>query len=374
MVGHNLRIGKGVVVKLKKQTKSIDRQFLFITLLLAALGLIAVADASAPQALSTFNDKYFFVKQQAMWGASGLALMFIVSKVHYSFWQKIATPLFFFSILLLIVVLIPSLGTKVFGARRWIIAGSISIQPSEIAKLGLAIYLAKVASLNKKVLSFFLPIGAVTALVMLQPDLGTTMVIAAFGIIQVFVSGIPIVGIILALIVGGLSSLALILTSDYRRDRLLTFLKISADPLGRDYHIRQVLLALGSGGIFGVGLGQSRQKYLFLPEAATDSIFAVIAEEFGFIGGVALVCLFAFFCIKGLRIAKSAPDKFSQVLGIGLVSWISVQVILNIGSMVALVPLTGIPLPFFSYGGSALTTILIAAGILLNISRFNHAK
>ena len=362
------------MVKLKKQTKRFDRQFLFVILLLSALGLIAVADASAPQALSIFNDKYFFVKQQAIWGGLGILLMFVFSRIHYSIWEKVATPFFFLSVLLLIIVLIPSIGTKVLGARRWIIAGPISIQPSEIAKLALTVYLAKVASLNKKVLSYFIPIGIVTALIMLQPDLGTTMIISVIGMVQVFVSGVPILGIILAVVVGTLSSLALILTSDYRRDRLLTFLKISQDPLGRDYHIRQILLALGSGGIFGVGLGQSRQKYLFLPEAATDSIFAVVAEELGFIGAVALVFLFAFFCIKGLRIAKNAPDKFSQILGVGLVSWISTQVILNIGSMVALVPLTGIPLPFFSYGGSALTMILIACGILLNISKFNHAK
>ena len=361
-------------VNLKKQTRSIDNKLLYLILILTTLGLIAVADASAPQALNAFGDKYYFVKQQAIWGVFGLVLMFLVSRLKPSFWEKIATPLFIASLLPLIVVLIPGIGTKVLGARRWLIFGPISIQPSELIKLTLAIYLAKVASKDKSSLAYFLPVAGVAALVMAQPDLGTALVILGISFMQIFMSGVNLLHILAAVIGGGGIGFLYAITSQYRRARLLTFLAQSQDPLGRDYHIRQILLALGSGGLFGVGLAQSRQKFLFLPEAATDSIFAIIAEEIGFIGAVALLILLGFFIFKGLKIARDAPDKFSQILGIGIVSWIGGQIILNIGSMVALVPLTGVPLPFFSYGGSALTMILVACGILLGISRNIHER
>ena len=362
-------------IRLKKQTKSLDKRLLYLILILTSLGLIAVADASAPQALSVFGDKFYFVKQQAVWGGLGIILMFAVSKLNPSFWEKIATPLFFLSIVLLALVLIPGVGTKTLGARRWIILGPISVQPSEIVKLTLAIYLAKVAAKGKTSLAFFVPLAAISALVMMQPDLGTTLVILAMGLSQIFVAGVNIFHFLAFAGMGSIIGFLFAVTSEYRRNRLLTFLAQSQDPLGRDYHIRQVLLALGSGGIFGVGLGQSRQKFLFLPEAATDSVFAIIAEEVGFIGALALIAVFAFFIFISLKVASRAANKFSQILGVGIVIWIGGQAILNIGSMVALVPLTGVPLPFFSYGGSALTMILIACGILLSISRHSsHEK
>lgn len=332
------------------------------------LGLVAVADVSAPQAMSQFNDKFFFLKQQAVWALGGLVLMFIVSKIDYKFWQKVATPFFFATLVLLVAVLIPGIGAKLLGARRWISIGSFNLQPSEIIKLSLAMYLAKVASSKKGILSFFLPVAFVLLLIMLQPDLGTALVIAAIGLSQIFVSGISVLYFFGAAALGLVATLALIILSPYRKDRLTTFLQMTSDPLGRDYHIRQVLLALGSGGIFGVGIGQSHQKYLFLPEASTDSIFAVILEELGFVGGVIMIGLFVYFIFRLLKIGLNAPDDFSRVLSVGIASWLGGQVFLNIASMVALVPLTGIPLPFFSYGGSSLITILIACGILLNIS------
>jgi cell division protein FtsW len=359
-------------IRLTKQKKVWDRTLLILTLTLSVLGIIAVADASAPQALSVFNDKFYFVKQQLIWGGFGLALLFIVSQIHYSIWEKIALPLFFISILGLLAVIIPSIGTQTLGARRWLILGSISVQPSEFVKLSLAIYLAKVYSKNKGLIAYFLPLVVVLGLIMLQPDLGTALVVGGMAMTQIFVSGINLFYFLGALAMGVLASLILIITSPYRKERLLTFLSVTQDPLGKSYHIRQVLLALGSGGLFGVGLGASRQKYLFLPEAATDSVFAVIAEEVGFIGALVVLLLLGIFILKAFKIAKNAPDKFSQLLGIGIVSWIGIQIFLNIGSMVALTPLTGVPLPFFSYGGSALTMVLVASGILLNISK--HGK
>lgn len=359
-------------LRLSKQKKVWDRTFLILTITLTVLGLIAVADASAPQALSVFNDKFYFVKQQLVWGAIGLSLLFIVSQIHYSFWEKVALPLFLISILGLIAVLIPPIGTHTLGARRWIILGSVSVQPSEFVKLTLAIYLAKAYAKGKGPVTFFLPLVIVLGLIMLQPDLGTTLVVGGAAMAQIFTSGINFFYFLGALAFGTIASLILIITSDYRRERLLTFLSQTRDPLGKSYHIRQVLLALGSGGLFGVGLGASRQKYLFLPEAATDSVFAVVAEEVGFVGALIVALIFVALVIRGLSIAAKAPDKFSQLLATGIVSWIGIQIFLNIGSMVALVPLTGVPLPFFSYGGSALTMVLVACGILLNISK--HAK
>ncbi len=361
-------------VNLKKQTNTIDRKLLYLILILFFMGLIAVADASAPQALSAFGDKFYFVKQQAIWGFIGLFLMIIVSRINPSFWAKIATPLFVGSLLLLILVLIPGIGNKFLGARRWLILGPISVQPSELIKLTLAIYLAKLSTKDKHSLAYFIPVGLAAALIMAQPDLGTALVVLAIGFGQIFLAGVNLFHLFIALVGGAAIAFVYTITSDYRRNRLLTFLAQSEDPLGRDYHIRQILLALGSGGLFGVGLGQSRQKFLFLPEAATDSIFAILAEEVGFLGAAALVALLAIFVFRGLKIAKMTPDKFSRILAYGIIIWIGVQSILNIGSMVALVPLTGVPLPFFSYGGSALTMILVACGILLSISAHTHEK
>ncbi len=361
-------------LRLKKQSKSPDRRFFILAITLTVLGLIAVADASSPAALTNFSDKFYYLKQQAIWGLIGVGVLLVVSKIHYSFWEKIATPLFVGTIGLLVLVLIPGIGVKILGARRWIILGSTSFQPSELVKLTLSIYLAKVSARDKTSLSYFLPIALVGGLIMLQPDLGTTLVVGAIGMTQAFVAGVSFLHFLGALAVAALASALLVVTSDYRRDRLLTFLQQSKDPLGKSYHIRQVLLALGSGGIFGVGLGQSRQKFLFLPEAATDSIFAVVAEEVGFVGGLILIILFTAFILRGVRIASNAEDRFSKILGTGLITWIGAQAFLNIGSMVAVVPLTGIPLPFFSYGGSALTTTLLATGILLNISKYESRQ
>lgn len=361
-------------LKLLKQKKGIDKTLLVLTLVLVFIGLIAVTDASAPQALSIYGDKFFLAKQQLIWAGIGIAAFFVVSRIHYSFWEKIATPFFFASLALLLIVLLPSLGLKALGARRWIDLGFFSVQPSEIIKLSLSMYLAKVASKNKNALSFFIPLGIVAGLIMFQPDLGTTLVLLGIGISQIFVSGVNLLYIGGALLTAGIATFVVSILSPYRRERILTFLETTRDPLGKGYHIRQILLGLGSGGIFGVGLGASRQKYLFLPEASTDSIFAIIAEELGVIGALALIILFGYFIYRCFWVAVHAPDKFSQVLCVGLAAWIATQTFLNIGSMVSVVPLTGIPLPFISYGGSSLVMILAACGILLNVSKYTHAE
>lgn len=360
---------------LSKQNKLFDKKLFFLIIALVVIGVIAVADVSSPQSLNNYGDKFYLLKEQLVSAGIGIVAFLVISRIKYTFWQKIATPLFFLSIVLLIMVLLQRFGFSALGARRWISIGSINFQPSEIVKLSLCIYFAKVASSKKPPLSYFIPLVLISGLIMLQPDLGTTLIILVIGFSQIFVSGVNLLYVFGSATLGAIATTILILISPYRKARLLTFFESTADPLGKSYHIRQILLALGSGGVFGVGLGSSRQKYLFLPEASTDSIFAVIAEELGLFGGLAIILVFAFFIIRGLKIAKNAPDTFSSVLATGIAAWIGGQAFLNIASMVSLVPLTGIPLPFISYGGSSLVMILSACGILLNISRFtNHEQ
>lgn len=352
------------------KVNTFDKRLFLITVILTLVGLVALADASAPLAIRSFSDKFFFVKQQAVWAAVGFFLMMVASRLNYKTWEKVATPIFLLSLLSLVLVLVPGLGVKVLGAKRWITLGNFTLQPSEFVKLALVIYMAKVTTQTKKLLAYFFPIIATGFLIMLQPDLGTMMVIAVSSMLEIFVSGISLLRFFGASLAGGMISLALILISDYRRERLLTFLEISNDPQNAGYHIRQILLALGSGGLLGVGLGHSRQKYLFLPETATDSIFAVIAEEVGFMGASILIVALGFYVVQGIKIARHAPDAFSFVLATGITAWVGTQTIFNIGSMIAVVPLTGIPLPFISYGGSSLVMLLVGTGILLNISKY----
>lgn len=358
----------------KKQSMEYDKGLFWLALLLTLLGLVAVADASVPQALANFNDKFFYLKQQIVWALVGVSMMLIFSKFNYTFLKKTAYPLFIISFLFLVIVLIPQFGLSALGARRWINLGFFSFQPSEIVKFTIALYFARLAETNTRVLSYFIPLAIVAALVMLEPDLGTCIIIVSIGLIQMFVAGVNIFSFFATIVVGGAAGVVLILTSSYRRARLTTFLSQAHDPLGKSYHIRQVLLSLGLGGFFGVGLGASRQKYLFLPEAATDSIFAVIAEEVGFIGATILIFLLFLFIFKAYKISTKAPDTFSRVFGLGLTSWIAVQVIVNLASMLALVPLTGVPLPFISYGGTSLVMTLSITGILLNISRYGASE
>ena len=358
--------------KLTKKTNIYDRQILVLSLALTLFGIIAIANASSPIAIRDFSDKFYFAKQQIFAALIGIILLFIVSKINYKFWEKYAPFLFFAAILILILVLIPGLGISALGAQRRIYLGPASFQPSEFLKLALAIYIAKVASRKKKIASYLFPIFLSAVLIMMQPDLGTTLVVVGIGIAQMFVAGVNLFHLGLFMAGGGGVVGLLIFLSDYRRERLLTFLEQTRDPLDKSYHIRQILIALGSGGLFGVGLGNSRQKFLFLPETATDSIFAVLAEELGFIGSSVIVLVFAYFTYRGIRIAMRAPDDFGKILAVGLVAWIGGQAFFNIAAMVALVPLSGIPLPFISFGGSSLIAILVACGILLNISK--HGK
>lgn len=346
-----------------------NKTFFWLVIFLTVLGLFAVADSSAPQSLLVFDDSYFFVKQQIKWALLGLIAMIVAICMPKNFWKKITYPTLLITILCLFLVLIPGFSIRILGARRWLTLGPVSFQPSELAKLALALSMAYFA--DKKALwwQYLSLIGLILFLVMLQPDLGTSLVLASISGVSLFVAGMPIVYFLSTSFVGIVLVGVLILFSDYRRQRLLTFLSSSSDPLGASYHIQQILIALGTGGLFGVGIGQSRQKHLFLPETATDSVFAVIAEETGFLGSFIVILLLTFFVMQGYKIAINAKEDFDKVLATGLTTWFATQMFLNVSSVVALTPLTGIPLPFFSYGGSSLTMLLLSAGILLNIDK-----
>ncbi|MBN1263338.1 MAG: putative lipid II flippase FtsW [Candidatus Pacebacteria bacterium] len=340
-----------------------------LVLLLSVFGLIIVANASAVAAFRDFGNKLHYFRLQFQWLILGLTAFAAACFFPYQKWRKLVPLLLFLTFLSLVLVVLPKFGFRRFGARRWLNLGGFSFQPAELTKLSFITYLAAYLTKKEQVWPLLLVSGLILFLVMLQPDLGTTLIILAIGFVVYFVGGMPWWQMLVLGLGASLGSFLLIVFSPYRRERWLTFLDPQRDPLGASYHIRQVLIALGSGGLFGVGLGQSRQKYEYLPAVSTDSIFAVVAEELGFAGAAALVLVFAFLIWRGIRVAQLAPDHFAQLLAVGVTAWVALQTFINLAAMVALAPLTGTPLPFISYGGSSLLLILLGMGILVNISR-----
>lgn len=337
---------------------------------LTLLGLLAIYDASVVEAYRTFADKLYFLKLQAQWALVGVAAAVGTYFFPYPRLRPLAPPLLLAAIVLLVLVLIPGVGVEALGARRRIDLGPIGVQPAEFAKLAFIIYLAAFLSAKKdSIWPLWLATAIIFGLIVLEPDLGTAVVLLGSAFTVYFVSGAPLLTLLILAIIGVLAGAGVIFVSPYRKERLLTFLDPARDPLGASYHIRQILIALGSGGLFGLGLGQSRQKFQYLPEVTTDSIFAVIAEEVGFVGAVTLILLFLLLIYRGFHIARSCPDSFGRLLATGIVSLIGFQALVNLAAMVALVPLTGVPLPFISYGGSSLVVTLAGIGILLNISK-----
>ena len=329
-----------------------------------------VGNASVVDAARDFGDKWYYLKLQAGWAGIGLVGFWLTSRLPYRHLARMAKMGFIATLILLAVVLLPGVSSRILGARRSINLGLFSFQPAELAKLTLVIYWAALLNKGRDVFwPFVASLAVVTGLVMLEPDLGTTIILIGTGLMMYFGSGGQLKPILISAPVFLLVTAGLIWVSPYRRDRLLTYFDRTRDPLGASYHIRQVLLSLGSGGVGGVGLGQSRQKYEFLPEVTTDSIFAVVGEELGLIGTTAVILAFLMLFWAGMKVVKSADDQFGANLALGLTGWITFQALVNIAAMVALVPLTGIPLPFISYGGSSLVIALLSTGILVNISR-----
>jgi len=364
------------MAKLKSQFVKPDLWLFSSMLVLILFGLLMIYDSSVVMALRDFSDRYFFVKNQIIWVGLGLVALFVFFNIDYHKVVRFGPLAFVFGIILLIAVLLPHLTPEVLGARRRFEIGPVVVQPAELMKLLFILYFSSVFTKNQKenaavlkLLPFLIILGIMVVLIILEPDLGTALILVAVGVILYFVSGGPLryFLFLIPLLIG--LGFALAIISPYRAARLTTFFNPQTDPQGKSYHINQILIALGNGGMFGRGLGQSRQKYEYLPEAPTDSIFAVIAEELGFAGSLSFLIVFLFLIYRGFKISISAPDKVGFVLAFGITSWIAVQGLVNLSGMVSLLPLTGVPMPFISYGGSALVTIMSAVGILLNISK-----
>lgn len=357
-------------MRLQSQKQSIDFMLLLIVGVLTLFGLMMVYDASVIQGLKDFGDSYYYIRSQLIWVALGAGSLIFFTRFDYKRFKSLSVPFLLFSFLLLLAVFIPGLGVSGGGAHRWLKLGTFTVQPAEIIKLASVIYLARIFEKKTRFLPFLVVVGVISFVTaVLQRDLGTTIVFVATAAVLYLSAGGPIWHFLVSLPAGILALVGLIVTSGYRSKRILAFLDPFSDPQGFTYHISQVLIALGAGGLFGLGLGHSRQKFEYIPEVTTDSIFGIVGEELGFFGATILIILFAVMVLRGLKIAQRCEDNFGKILALGLTSWLGIQVIINLSSMTALLPLTGVPLPFISYGGSALVANLTAVGILLNISR-----
>lgn len=368
-----------MIKKLKTSYHKPDLVLIMLFGLILIFGLIVLTSASSAVGFEKFKDSYFFIKQQLLHGfLPGIILLIILSLINYQKWKKFIFLLFIISIILLISVFIPGIGTEYGGAKSWIDLGNLSFQPSELVKLTFLLYLAswlakrektEIRNLTTGFLPFIFIIGLISTLIALQPDVGTLIVILATSIIVYFASGAKFRHLFGIGAIGSGLLIFLIKISPYRTARLTTFLHPELDPQGIGYHINQAFLAIGSGGLLGRGFGHSRQKFQYLPEVAGDSIFAIVCEELGFIFAVLLIALFVMLFIRILKIAENCPDKFGKLLAVGIGSWFIVQAFINISAMVGLAPLTGIPLLFVSHGGTAMAIGMAAFGILINISR-----
>lgn len=354
-----------------------DLWILFATVALLALGVIMVHSASTVLSTEHQHDPFYYFKRQVMWAGLGLTLMFLVSRVDYRVFEKHARTIMLLCLVFLAVVLIPHIGTVRGGSRAWLGIGTFGIQPSEFAKFGLIIFLSwhlsrspdRMLSFRHGLLPTLLLMSLVVGLLMLEPDLGQSAVIGGATMLMVFVAGARARHLWGLAGAGLLAFSAMIAAAPYRLERVVSFLDPWKDPKGTGYHIIMSLLAVGRGGLLGVGLGGSTQKHLYLPEPQTDFIFAILTEELGLLGAAVTIALFGILLWRGMRAAMRAPDRFGSYLAAGLTGVIAVQVLINIGVVTGVLPVTGITLPFLSYGGSSLTLMLTAVGILLSVSR-----
>lgn len=346
---------------------------------LLLIGIVMVYSSSMVWSDYKFGDTFYYVKRQVLFAGVGVIGMFFIMFIPYGTWKKYAKVILFSCFVLLLLVLIPGIGMVRGGAQSWIGVGAFSIQPSEFMKLGLIIYVAAYLATNQKYITSFkkgffpsiILIFTAFGLIMLQPDLGTGMVLVLTCMIMVFVAGARLLHFFGLAALGFVGFVFLILSAPYRISRITAFLNPWEDPLGDGFQIIQSLYAIGPGGLMGLGLGNSLQKYFYLPEPQTDFIFAILGEELGFIGGTIVIGLFLLLLWRGIKIALESPDQFGRFLALGIVTMLTIQAMINISVVIGLIPVTGITLPFLSYGGSSLTLTLCSVGILLNISRYS---
>jgi cell division protein FtsW len=358
--------------------RNLDMVMLLAVFLLVAIGIGMVFSASFVSAHKYFGDGMYFLIRHVIWVAIGLVTLAVVARLDYHVWQRVATPLYLVTIALLAVVMIPGLGTSTYGASRWLALGPLpSFQPSELAKLAVIVYLASwitrvggdVRKLTLGTIPFAIILSLSAGLVLIEPDLGTTIVLVLTAASVFFISGANLLHGLLGAAIGCILLVNLVINTGYKADRIEAWLNPWADPGGIGWHTTQTLTALGSGGLAGLGLGEGRKKWDWLPNAHTDSIFAVVGEEIGFLGTTLVLGLFVLFCWRGLTVALAAPDPLGRGLAAGATLLISWQALLNMAVVSHVVPNTGVPLPLLSYGGSAMVTTLAAVGIILSVSR-----
>jgi len=355
-----------------------DKNLVAAIFILLLFGLVMLSSASSVASYAKYGNAYHFLVKQLVALAVGLGAFWFFSRMDYHVWRRYALLALIASIFLLILVFIPGIRSDSGTARSWINLFGFSFQPSELVKLTFLVYLAtwleakkgQLSSLESGVLPFLVIMGVISLLMIAQPDFGTLFIIAFTSLVVFFVGGARFSHVVIIILLAGLLLFAMMsLKSSYRDDRFRCLKDPNYSPQDKCYQINQSLIAVGSGGWFGRGLGQSRQKFLYLPEVWSDAIFPVMAEEIGFIFSSLLILLFFFFFYRGLMVARAAPDSFGRLLAVGIISWLAVQTFLNIGGMINLIPMTGVPLPFISAGGTAILSALIGAGLLVNISR-----
>ena len=350
---------------------------LAVVVTLNLIGLVMVLSASSVTSQNDFGNPFYYLQRQAIWSGIGVVVLLVAQRIDYHRWRRVAAPGLGLSVFLLVLVLIPGLGLGANGATRWIGWGPVGVQPSELVKLSLLIFVADL--LNRRGHLMHKPeatmhpvlamLGLVAGLIMLQPNLGTTIVVSAIVLSQLFVGGAPLARLGGMTAVGVATATVLAIGASYRRARLLAFLNPWKDPLNTGYQTIQAWAAISEGGLSGVGVGAGRAKWGFLPFAHTDFIFAVIAEEFGLVGASVTLVLVVLLGVLGVRTALRAPDRFGTLLASGVTTWFLVQSFVNIGAVVGVLPITGVPLPFVSAGGSSLLASMAGAGLLLNVAR-----
>ena len=353
-----------------------DRALVLAVAALTAFGLVMVFSASEVQGWLWFHNAAYYFERQLIWLALGIVLLWAGAHVDYHRLRPLAWPLAGVTVALLVLVILPHFGVEVNGARRWLRLGPLQMQPAELAKVAVIIFMAlwlerhreRIGSLEDGVVPFLALLGFVTLLVILERDLGTTLIVAGILLSQFLVAGGRKRHLFLLLLIVGLCFYVFIRMEPYRLHRILAFVDPWSDPLNTGFQAIQSVVALGSGGITGLGLGHSIQKYQWLPFAHTDFIFAIVGEETGLIGTTLVLALFGLFTYRGYRAALKAPDAFGSLLACGVTTWIAFQALINIAAVTVTLPTTGIPLPFISYGGSSLAITLLAVGILMNVS------
>lgn len=357
-----------------------DYTYLSLAALLTLFGIVMISSSSVVLSMQAYNQSYGFVTRQVIALVIGSIGTIVASRLDYRIWKRYATPLLILCLALLVVVFIPGIGKSANGAARWINLGSFQLQPSELLKISYVLFLAlwlekrgaRLKTLTGGLFPFLLLVAPMVLLLMAQRDLGTLLVVLVTVGIMYVVAGAPYAHIGLGVATGIVLLMLLVVAAPYRMQRLTTFLNPSSDKLGAGYHINQSLIAVGSGGAWGRGFGQSLQKYLYLPEPHTDSIFAIIVEELGFFRALLVLLVIGMFAYRGYQIAAKAGDDFARMTAFGITTWLLFQSLINIGAILGLIPLTGVPLPLISYGGTSLIVSLFGIGIVMNISKHGY--